>query len=252
MFTLFFAFLFFQTANVQAQSTSVEIEVQVTHAQLLGITPPLRNLVPSSPIDRDKRAALKANKKVPPNFYNANRDAAIPNPNAQPQGADPIRQTQQHLNTGLVIEPTVNVEGLSFQGPPDPTGDVGPDHYIQAVNATSIEVFDKEGNSTGEISTNTLWSQVNSTGAGDPIIIYDQEVNRWLITEFTAPGINTFLIGISENSDPFSSYTVYSFGAPNFPDYPKYAVWKDVYTISSNEEGSQFMVQYFLDKNGRT
>lgn len=238
----------FFSANAQ-QPQQTEITVQVTQAQKLGTTLPLRHLVPRQPIDPEKRKALKKNKQVPPNFYRTDRKERILNPDALPKGADAARQLDYNHNTGLVVEPLVNVEGLSFNGPPDPSGDVGLDHYMQAVNATAIEIFNKEGESQAVFSPNTIWNQVNSTGAGDPIIIFDQEVNRWLITEFTSPGINTLLIGISEDADPMGSYTAYSFAAPQFPDYPKYAVWKDVYAMSSNEEGANTMVSYFIDKN---
>ena len=38
---------------------------------------------------------------------------------------------------GNVIEPLVNIDGIGdFGSPHDPTGEVGLDHFIQAVNVT--------------------------------------------------------------------------------------------------------------------
>lgn len=43
--------------------------------------------------------------------------------------------------------PNVNIAGLtSGFSPPDTTGDVGKDHYVQMVNATRFQVWDKQGN----------------------------------------------------------------------------------------------------------
>ncbi len=64
-----------------------------------------------------------------------------------PNFADPVRQGAQVPNT--IPTPGVSFAGLDMLTwgnghPPDTHGDVGPDHYIQAVN-TSIGIFSKMG-----------------------------------------------------------------------------------------------------------
>ena len=51
---------------------------------------------------------------------------------------------------------------------------------------------------------------------------------------------------ISQTSDPVAGgWFIYDFTTPNFPDYPKYAVWPDAYYVSSNESSS---AAYALDR----
>src|SRR6266511_4219882 len=91
--------------------------------------------------------------------------------------------------------PNITFDGLDFATwgnghPPDPNGDVGPNHYIQTVN-TSIGVFNK---STGALITaftfDTFMSQGNfgnlcdTDNFGDPVVLYDTFEDRWFITDF--------------------------------------------------------------------
>ena len=95
-------------------------------------------------------------------------------------------------------------------------------------------------------TANTLWQEIGFSSAGDPIILYDQVEDRWIITEFP-PG-NQLLVAVSENSDPLGSYDVYNFQTPNFPDYPKYGIWKDVITVTTNEQGGGNLTTYMINK----
>ena len=75
--------------------------------------------------------------------------------------------------------PTVNVNGMQTgaagnPSPPDPDGAIGKDHYVQMVNATAFQVFDKEGAAvSGIISMNTIWAGMGVTSLGDPIVFFD-------------------------------------------------------------------------------
>ena len=144
-------------------------------------------------------------------------------------------------------EPFVNIDGL-FNGliPHDPTGDIGTTHYLQAINGTSIGVYTKNGEQITNFSANTLWSEFNISGQGDPIILFDEMSNRWIITEFANPA--DVLIAISDTEDPLGSYNAYNFSTPNFPDYPKYAVWPNALVFTSNEGGSGNLHNYFIDR----
>ena len=67
--------------------------------------------------------------------------------------------------------------------PPDMVGAVGPEHYVQVVNAL-IRVYDKTGNAqTPPVRLNALFAPLQSTCSnrfdGLPNIIYDQFADRW-------------------------------------------------------------------------
>jgi subtilisin-like proprotein convertase family protein len=131
-----------------------------------------------------------------------------------------------------------NISGVN---PPDPVGDVGPDHYV-AMSNSSLQIFDKSGNSLlGPQNINTLWSgfggACQNENSGDPVVLYDQFADRWLITQFTSAGPTYYnCVAISTSGDPTGTYYRYAFTTGlNFPDYPKYGVWRDAYYISTRE-----------------
>ena len=87
--------------------------------------------------------------------------------------------------TDAVSAPIVNVAGLfSSASPPDTTGDVGPNHFIQMVNATPFQIFNKTGAPlTGAISFGSLWTPAKGN-SGDPIVVYDHLADRWVLSQF--------------------------------------------------------------------
>ncbi|MFV2069594.1 MAG: hypothetical protein ACC645_21730, partial [Pirellulales bacterium] len=151
--------------------------------------------------------------------------------------------------------PSLNFPGQSAPGvfPPDTVGDVGVDYYIQMINApggSQFAIYDKsDGNlALGPIQTSSLASGgACASGAGDPVVLYDQPANRWLITEFAPPGQDTLCAYVSQTSDPTdNTWYDYQFATPNFPDYPKYAVTNDAYLVSTNEASGP--AAYALDR----
>ena len=60
----------------------------------------------------------------------------------------PLRQLERPAGRAPTITVGVNADGQPFSGstPPDTVGDVGPDHYVQAVNSSRIAVYDKDLN----------------------------------------------------------------------------------------------------------
>ncbi len=54
------------------------------------------------------------------------------------------------------------------------------------------------------------------------------------MSEFASIG-NHLLVAVSTTSDPTGTWYAYDFTTPNFPDYPKYSVWNDMYMVTSNE-----------------
>ena len=142
---------------------------------------------------------------------------------------------------GLSIFDTAGV-GQSFI-PPDTNGEVGPNHFVQTVNS-AFRVWDKSG--TPLIPTTrlgTLFSALSgpcaSANNGDPVVIYDQLADRWMISEFCFSNAfpNHQLIAISKTADPTGAYFLYDFVMPNtkFNDYPKFGMWPDGYYMTDNQ-----------------
>jgi hypothetical protein len=149
--------------------------------------------------------------------------------------------------------PLVSFEGLSNNdnfalyggrvNPPDPVGDVGPNHYVEMVNL-AFAVYDKQGNLlTGPTRLGDLWAGFAvpdcTDPSGDPIVVYDQLRNRWLLSQFTTRGPEFFnCVAVSQTGDPTGAYHRYAFSAGLFfPDYPKYGVWTDSYLLTSRDFG---------------
>ncbi|MDA2911626.1 DUF11 domain-containing protein [Nitrospiraceae bacterium AH_259_D15_M11_P09] len=165
------------------------------------------------------------------------------------QGTAPQDDTDRVFST-----PDLNFAGTSFTGarPPDTVGDVGPNHFIQMVNGpggTTVVITDKTGNIlAGPLTLTSLWTIGGpcASGLGDPIVLYDRLADRWLMSEFASTG-NHLCVYISQTSDPVSGgWFNFDFVTPNFPDYPKYAVWPDAYYVSTNEPGGAPV--YALDR----
>ncbi len=137
---------------------------------------------------------------------------------------------------GLVFDGTSNPTGCGTCSPPDTTGDVGPDNYVQAVNATKIAVFDKSGNPlAAPFNLSTLFTSApcNAGNTGDPQVLYDELADRWVLAQFTLT--NELCFAVSETANPLGSYNLYTFSTPEFPDYFKIGVWPTGYYVSTNE-----------------
>src|SRR6185503_11901624 len=80
--------------------------------------------------------------------------------------------------------------------PPDPVGDVGPNHYVQMINLV-FAVYDKHGTRLlGPMRLGSLWAGFAVTdcanNAGDPIVLHDQFADRWILSQFTSVGPEFF------------------------------------------------------------
>ena len=166
---------------------------------------------------------------------------------------------------GLSNQDNFNVFGFRVN-PPDPVGDVGPNHYVEMVNLL-FAVYDKSGNLLlGPVDTGSLWAgfpiEDCTDPSGDPIVLYDQFADRWLLSQFTTRGNPYYYdcVAISVTGDPTGAYYRYAFvtqedgdsGLYSFPDYPKYSVWKDSYILTTRDfgdAGSYGISVYALEKN---
>ncbi len=141
------------------------------------------------------------------------------------------------LFTDSVSAPIVNVPGItSGSNPPDVTGDVGPNHFIQMVNATRFQIFNKAGAPlTAALLFGDLWTPPTGN-AGDPIVVYDHLADRWVLTQFFSGGM---YFAVSETPDPTAgTWFLYEFNtSTGLPDYPKIGVWPDAFYMSTFESG---------------
>jgi uncharacterized repeat protein (TIGR01451 family) len=170
---------------------------------------------------------------------------------------DPIAQLSADGDGGFRIEslvtlspPLIAWDGQGGGRPNDTNGDVGPNHFVQAVNG-GFQVFDKFGTSVaGPAQISSLWNDGVRDEAceferGDPIVLYDNLADRWLISQFqpkpteTGGAFSEFIcVAISQTPDPRPSqgYFLYAFDVVNgeFPDYFKIGAWTDGYYMSAN------------------
>lgn len=144
--------------------------------------------------------------------------------------------------------------GTGSANPPDPNGDVGPNHYVRMANA-SFQIFNKTGTSLfGPANINTLFSgfggACQTENAGDPVVLYDQIADRWLLTQFSdSVGPGFFLcVALSTTSDPTGAYFRYAFPTGTFPDYPKFGVWPNAYVFSTREVNANIIGAYAVDR----
>jgi hypothetical protein len=164
-----------------------------------------------------------------------------PQPDGALQTFSPARNTP---NPTLSFDGINNIDGYI---PPDTVGAIGPSNFVQAVNVR-IRVFNRF-TGTAQTSANPISSLFSSlpgtfcatTDDGDPMVVYDQFADRWVVSQFANASSSTgpfyMSIAVSKTSDPTGAWYAYCFRCPGtkFPDYPKISVWPDGYYMSCNQ-----------------
>ncbi len=105
-----------------------------------------------------------------------------------------------------------------------------------------FQVFSKSTGASllGPVGIATLWNGFGgvcqNNGAGDPVVLYDQLANRWLISQFAGVSVPTDeCIAVSTTSDATGTWNRYGFHlGTDFFDYPHLGVWPDAYYMSMN------------------
>ncbi|MBP8296760.1 MAG: DUF11 domain-containing protein, partial [Burkholderiales bacterium] len=136
--------------------------------------------------------------------------------------------------------------------PPDANGDVGPHHYIQAVNR-AYAIYDKLGVLQTSFTEDQLWStSFNATcktqGRGNAVVLYDALADRWILThaahaisgaDLVAPFYQC--IAVSATADPVAGgWILYPIQlddaqSPWFHDDARFGIWHDCLYMAANE-----------------
>lgn len=142
--------------------------------------------------------------------------------------------------------PIMTFDGMAGNGPipPDVEGDIGPNHYFQWLNI-SFTVYSRSGAALlGPVPGNSPFQSLGpsdlcrTTNRGDPIVLYDQLADRWVLSQFAyqlpRTGPYYHCIAISTSGDPTGSYCVYSYKVSDtvWNDYGKIGLWPDAYYVS--------------------
>jgi len=205
-------------------------QMVVGHDERHDVSPPLRD-IPTPPFQLEPQHLMPE----PLGFPKMVSDAA-----------DPV--VQSAMPPLVMPPPILSFAGIPFPGvvcncaPPDTNGEVGATQYVQTVNR-GIQVFNKTTGASvlGPIDIATLWNGFGgvcqTNGKGDPVVLYDQLANRWLVSQFAGPGsIPTHeCVAVSQTADATGAYNRYDFNlGTNFFDYPHFGVWPDAYYMTMN------------------
>src|ERR1700687_1342939 len=158
-----------------------------------------------------------------------------------PAQNDPVVQRAIKTNPNGGLVELLSFEGMGYTGlyPPDPIGDVGPNHYIQMINR-QYAIYDKSGQLlAGPTPIRDLFLGMGgpcetSLGVGDPVVVYDRLADRWLLSQIRggSPGL---CIAVSMTEDPVAGgFFGYEILLNQLPDYFKVGVWPDAYYVGSN------------------
>ena len=251
--SLFFL-MFFWVSNVSAQVMQRNPNVVV--GELIKIIPSLKDLKPeavNTRSEKENEAREARDEKV-----EEAQERISPIDYGTKATGDPVVQKSlvaQKNNANAPNSPDppaggsamLNFDGMSFSGfaPADPTMCAGPNHIIQMINGptggSDFKIWNRNG--VQILAQSTMFTITGGLylGDGDPVALYDQFANRFMITEFGeptagSPFINTLIIAVSQTADPTGGWFVYRFVDNTFfVDYPHWGIWPNVLYATSND-----------------
>ncbi|WP_324181529.1 GEVED domain-containing protein [Aquimarina gracilis] len=151
------------------------------------------------------------------------------------KGPDPLvkrQKSSQGLRVSKAISLTFEANTSTFS-PSDPTGAVGPNHYVSAKNF-EFAIHDRAG--VEVMASVSLENLFPGESLGDPIVFYDSFADRFVVTQFSNTP-NGFLVAVCKGSDPVNDgWFTYRFNTGSFPDYTKFSIWSDGYYVTANKD----------------
>jgi hypothetical protein len=167
-------------------------------------------------------------------------------PGRHVNGKDPVVQALGAPGVNAAMPaPILSFDGMGVGScgcaPPDTNGEVGSTQYVQMTNA-GYQVFNKTTGASilGPRATSSIWAGFGgvceTSGHGDPVVLYDQLADRWVITQFAGGStITDECIAVSTTSDATGAYKRYGYHlGSEFYDYPHLGVWPDGYYMAMN------------------
>lgn len=187
------------------------------------------------------------------------RDRAAQNSRAARRRASPILErvedrTLMSYTVGLNLTGDVMSDQFALNGgfgfiPPDTTGAIGPNHFVEFTNGT----YSVRSKTTGVLSQpatsfTTFWQNSgvtglspagSGTGTTDPRVIYDPDSSRWFALGIDTPpsGANRYMVAVSKTTDPTAGWNglaVLSNSSGLFADYETIGIDKTALYIGSN------------------
>ncbi len=239
--------LFAAAFSLKAQDKAIS-PTYVGVGQYHGLSLPLRDIPALTADEYEKMeidAAKPRNEEIRERLYPFESTAL-------PKGDDPAWQR----DLGKVQPPKAPI--VSFDGqtspyfPPDCNGATGPNHFMQTINSV-YAIYSKTGALVaGPSNLNLLFGNV--TGAtcndGDPVVLYDEQADRWLVVEFSICGANDYMLfAVSQTNDPTGAWHRYSFDVDDMPDYEKIGIWGDGYYMGTNNAAAGKKDIYVVERN---
>ncbi len=156
------------------------------------------------------------------------RSRAVPSPSIQ---EDPV--LQKEAKPLVSATPGVSFSGIPSPGyvPSDSNLAVGPNDIVEVVNV-QFAVYSKTGATlAGPTNIQSLLAPVGgvcSGTVGDPVVLYDRQADRWVISMIGSNGTDYGeCVAVSKTNDPTGAYYLYGYSAfgSNLNDYPKLGTW---------------------------
>ena len=125
-------------------------------------------------------------------------------------GGDSAVQLSANRALDQLGAPLVQWNAMSGSNLNYTTGDDGPNHFVHAINSR-VTVYNKQGGVVaGPQNLGQFWNDNDGTvdacegNAGDPVILYDNLADRWVITQFSrfAPFTTQVCLAVSVTSNP--------------------------------------------------
>jgi hypothetical protein len=247
------AYTAYPGASLLAQKPSQQMAQQPAwqpHWQVVAdshhdLSPPLRELA-LLPVPPSRKHEGPENPRIPFNHAGTDRpDPVVQRKFLKPLGAN-------------IPSPILNFDGIAHNQtcdcrPPDTNGYVGATQYVQIVNE-SFQVYNKFNGAPILImpmSIQSIWAgfggACQTSGLGDPIVLYDKLADRWVITQFAftpsqalinVPTHECIAISTTRGINSSTTFNRYDFDLSvfgnNYYDYPKLATWPDGYYMADN------------------